>query len=117
MGVVPDRRDWIAFISEELGDDAVGPIATARFSVMLERESGEGASVEVAEDAMSLDDALVWARNRASRVVVQPGGFGAQTYTAGDMSVEDMPPLSEALPLTPRRLPEYESQHHDGVTP
>jgi hypothetical protein len=107
MGVVPDRANWIAFVSEELGEDEAGPIATARFSVTLERRSGDGASVEI-EDSMSLDDALVWARERASRVIVQPGGFGVQANTAGDLPVEEMRPLSEALPIKPRRLPGWE---------
>jgi hypothetical protein len=52
--VVPraDRADWIAFVSEDLGEDEAGPIATARFSVMLERESSGGHDVEIADESM-----------------------------------------------------------------
>lgn len=105
---MPDRDDWIAFVSEEVGEDEAGPTATALFSVLLERQSDEGASVEIAGDAMSLDDALVWARKRASRVLVRRGGFGDQAYTAGDVAVEEGRPLADALPVEPRRLPGWE---------
>ncbi len=95
-------------MSEELGEDEAGPIATARFSVMLERRSGERASFEVTEEAMPLDDALIWARGRASRVLVRRGGFGDHPYTAADVPDEDERPLAEALPVEPRRLPGWE---------
>jgi hypothetical protein len=92
MGRVPDRANWIAFVSEELGEDEAGPIATARFSVMLERESNDGDDVKVTEESMSLGDALVWGRERATRVLVRLGGLGDHAYTAGDVPIEDKPP-------------------------
>lgn len=108
MGGVHDRANWIAFVSEELGEDEAGLIATARFSVMLERQLGDGPTVEIADESMALDDALVWARERATRVLVRRGGFGDHAYTAGDMPIEDTPPLSEALPVQARRAPGWE---------
>jgi hypothetical protein len=108
MGGVHDRANWIAFVSEELGEDEAGLIATARFSVMVERQSGDDPTVEIADESMALDDALVWARERATRVLVRRGGFGDHAYTAGDVPVEDRPPLSEALPVKRRRLPGWE---------
>jgi len=107
MSVAPDRAEWIAFVLEELDEDEAGPIATARFSVMLERQP-DGVEVEDIEESMSLDDALVRARERATRVLVRLGGFGDHAYTAGDVPIEDWPPLSEALPVEPRRLPGWE---------
>jgi hypothetical protein len=108
MGVQADRADWVAFVSEELSEDEAGPIATARFSVMLERQSGGGDDVEITEESMSLDNALAWAHERATRVLVRRGGFGDHAYTAGEVPIEDMPPLSEALPVEPRRVPGWE---------
>jgi hypothetical protein len=106
--VVPDRAEWIAFVMEELGEDEAGPIATARFSVHLERQSGTGDDFEIADEAMSLDDALAWASERAARVLVRRGGFGDHAYTAGEVPIEETPPLSDALPVEPRRLPGWE---------
>jgi hypothetical protein len=108
MGVMPDRPKTTAFVLEEVGEDEAGPIAKALFSLTLERQSGQGAAVEVAEESMSLDDALVWARDRASRVLVRLGGFGDHLYTAGEVPVEDARPLAEAPPVHSRRLPGWE---------
>jgi hypothetical protein len=105
---MPDRAKSIAFVYEEVGADEAGPIATALFTATMERKSGDEAPVEVAEEAMSLDEALVWGRDRASRVVVRLGGVGDHLYTAGEVPVDDARPLAEAPSVQPRRLPGWE---------
>jgi hypothetical protein len=92
-----EREAAIAHVTEEFGDDRLGPIATGQFQVRLQTWP-DGDAWEMLEGSWPLDQALAQARERAARVVVQPAGFGMGRYTAGDTPVDE-PPVSEAPTL------------------
>jgi hypothetical protein len=94
-----ERTVCRVLIDEMSECDELGPVALARFSAGL-YDVGER-RLDYVED-VSLEDALVWSRDRAAVVEVRLSGWGENLYSAGSEASE-APLLAEAPPITPRR--------------
>ena len=89
---------WV--LLDEMADrDELGPVALALFMGFLFTRSEK--RLEYVE-GLSLDAALVWARERAPRVEVRLSGFDATSYSAGSEPTAS-PPIETAGQIVRRR--------------
>ena len=89
---------WV--LLDEMADrDELGPVALALFIGFLFTRSEK--RLEYVE-GLSLDAALVWARERATRVEVRLSGFDANSYSAGSQPTP-APPIERAGEIVWRR--------------
>ena len=89
---------WV-LLDEMAERDELGPMALALFRGSLFTRSEE--QLEYVE-GLSLDDAVAWARERATRVKVRLSGFDANSYSAGSQPTS-APPLETAGQIVRRR--------------
>lgn len=91
-----DRREWIALIGEVCENDERGPLALGRFWVGIAewplptRDPTRTYPDEDIHD-VSLEDALHWAGERASRVEIRLAGEDHDPYTAGEVATAGRP--------------------------
>jgi hypothetical protein len=75
-----------AFITDDLDFDDLGPIATGRFSGSVQAD--DGGILDAIDEAMSLAEAIRWARERTDKVIVRIAGEEPCLDTEVDLSRE-----------------------------
>jgi hypothetical protein len=108
-----DRRHWVAYLSEDAGEDERGPIATGLFSGHLEAGAEEPDSSDWTDDdwsieSVSVEAAIAWARERATRVILRlASAWDGPSYSAGETPIRGLPPWEGSAVALVRRRPDH----------